>query len=471
MASSPLTTLGRALRRWHWLLWLTTVAGGGLALAAASHRAPTYQATALLYLNESQNVNQGFDLALQADQYLTQRYLAMATSQPLLSQVCSQEGPGCSPAMLSRKVTATTPKATGQIAITVSSASPNTAARLANEVAQALVSRNQAQVVASLASQRQLLQQQLDQLNRQMAATQQAIQAADALWRPNSGPVAQFAMQQSQYTATFNRLQDLDARQAQLIGSLTVEQPAAIPTKPSDPDPLRYGVVGAIGGLAAGFMAALLAERFRDRIFDGAELAEATGSPLVLAVDGRDASAAIGTYSLAARADGQEQSGGVQLLLVAASPNDPVDEIAMDLAEAVAADQRRVLVVPAAPGGVGRKTPEPSGRRQTSDIVVLASARPLVQAPERASNFDLTIRCVAPLARAPLWLNAAAGPAVLVATRGKTRFSDARRASDLLRYVGLRPAAAILLKRHPDGSLRQQRRRKPRPAEIEASAS
>jgi hypothetical protein len=66
-------------------------------------------------------------------------------------------------------------------------------------------------------------------------------------------------------------------------------------------------------------------------------------------------------------------------------------------------------------------------------------------------GFDLTIRCLPPPLHGPAtpWLEAPASTAVIVATKGRTRFSEARRTGDLLRQVGIEPVAAVLLPGKP----------------------
>src|SRR5437867_3539986 len=259
MGGGALATVGKALRLRHWVVWGVAGLAGALALAAASSRPPTYQATALLNVDESQNVSQGFDIALQADQYLQQRYISMATSQAVLTKVCDMEIaaqaappaanpaapaasppaaaqpvpsaaptptplPSCTPAQLGKQVTATATRATGEIAITATRSNPEAAARIANEVATATLAENQSYVINSLASQRQLLQKQLDSLNQQMAATQAAVQAANVLRLPDSAPLAQLNLLQNQYQSTYGHLQDLDVQQTRLISGLTISQ-------------------------------------------------------------------------------------------------------------------------------------------------------------------------------------------------------------------------------------------------------
>jgi capsular polysaccharide biosynthesis protein len=447
-------------------VWGVAGLAGALALGAASVRAPTYQATALLNVDESHSVSQGFDIALQADQYLEQKYISMATSQSVLASVCAQENTAqnsaqnkpaaspatsvqpsptaapsatqssCTPTQLSRQVSAAATKATGEIAITATTSSPLTAARIADEVASATLAYNQVYVKDSLAGQRQLLQQQQNQLNQQMTVTQQAIQAANIANRPDSALLAQLNLLQSQYQTTSGHLQDLDVQQAQLLSGLTIEQLATPPTKPADPDPVRYVLVGVAGGLTLGFLLALLAERFRDRIVDGAELAEATRSDLVLAVDYREAAAVIGSYGLLSPADLEDDGrSDAQLVLVAASPEVPVDDLAMDLAAAAATEDRLVLVVPSGPG---------RALREVNDRGAAGQLHPRPR-PSGARNADLTIRCASPLARPSMWLKPSAGPVILLATRNRTRFGEARRTAELLRHLGLQPAATLLL--------------------------
>src|SRR2546430_15522967 len=115
MLSNAPSTVGRALRHWHGLIWLTAAFAAALALAATQVRPPVYEATALLSIDESQSTTQGFDVAMQADQFLAQRFISLASSRDVLEDVCTREGRGCSPASLARQVRGTTPRATAQL--------------------------------------------------------------------------------------------------------------------------------------------------------------------------------------------------------------------------------------------------------------------------------------------------------------------------------------------------------------------
>src|SRR2546430_10315105 len=147
-APTPRKTAGGALARHHRLLVLVVLACTGAAALAAMLRPPTYEATAVLGLDESQAVSGGFDLAVQADQFLSQRYIRMATSRPLLEQVCAAAATSCTAASLAQRVSATTSKTGGAIQVTVTAGSGRPAAALANAVAGQVLEEHRAEIAA-----------------------------------------------------------------------------------------------------------------------------------------------------------------------------------------------------------------------------------------------------------------------------------------------------------------------------------
>src|SRR5215813_13368059 len=157
MRTPPHSTLGSALRRRLWLIAFITLAGGAAGYEAAAARPPTYEASALVSIDDRQAATLGLDAAMQADQFLAQRFISRATSRAVLQDVCTKEGRGCDPAALARQIRVTTPKATAQLEIAADSPSPSTAARLANELADALIASNRAQVDQAVDSQRTYL--------------------------------------------------------------------------------------------------------------------------------------------------------------------------------------------------------------------------------------------------------------------------------------------------------------------------
>jgi capsular polysaccharide biosynthesis protein len=392
---TSLHSIGGALRRRHRLVWLPALAGVAAAGLLAAFLPPSYQATALLALDEQQEAGLGFDLALQADQYLTQRYVAMATSQPVLRRACLDAGHGCDLAALAGQVSAQATRTAGVIAVSATAGTAAQAARLANAVAQEVVAQNRAQAVASLTPTRDYLRGQLDQLSRQQEALEQ--RAGQLVSASAAAPVlAQLASVQQQYQTTYGKLQDLEVQQARLSAALLVRQAAEPPAGPASPDLPRYVLVAAALGLTAGFLAALLADRLDGRVRDGADLAHATGAPVVLEA-GRRTPAGEWCALLVQAGDRRD------LLVVAASVEDDVEEAREALAGAAAE--------------LGRTPRVAGGGPPATDPRTLLQAR-------------------------------VADGGVIVASRGRTSAGDARRTAELLRRAGLEIVAAVLV---PDG--------------------
>jgi capsular polysaccharide biosynthesis protein len=450
MQSSTVSTVGRALRRGHWLVWLATLLGLAVALGAASVRPPTYEATALLSIDESADATQGFDTAMQVDQFLSQRFIALATSPAVLQDVCNREGRACSPAALARQVRITTTKAAAQLTVVADAPSAAAAARLANEVAAAVVARNAAFADGLVAARRAYLQDQLNKLDQQIGQTLAQANAAELAGRVGAGPVAELTSQQAQYAATYQRLQDLDVQARQMAGLISVQQPALPPTRPVDPNPLLYLAIGGAGGLLLGLLLALAAELLRGRVHDAAELGEITGTPLVLDLSQRVRPGLSAPGGFLVQAALARRAGGPRaLVLVAASPRDRVDDVALALARTAAGEHRRILVtLPSGPSAAAE--PEETRLGDTSTVLVVRGSRPdgrpWLPAPP-ADAYDLVIHgAPAPLAGpAEPWLRPEARTAILVATRGRTRLRDARLTAGLLRHIGVDVSGAVLL--------------------------
>ena len=445
MLTSPVSTVGRAVRRGLWLVGLATLLGGAVAYEAAQIRPPVYEAGALVSIDETQDTGQGFDVAMQADQFLVQRFMSLATSREALQRVCATEGRGCDPAELARRVRVTTPKATAQLQVIASGPSPEAAASLANEVADALIAQNQAQVEQQLGPQRAYLQDQLKAESDQLAQTLQQVSAIEAAGRTDAAGTTQLSFLQTQYASTYTRLQNLDVQRSQHASMLSVQQRAVPPTRPADPDPVRYVAIGLAGGLAVGLLLALVAGGVRTRIRRSADLGEAAGTDTVVDFT-RDLLPGAGRpYGFLARVSLVGPPGRQQaLLLVGSTLTERVNDVAEELASVVASSGRRVMVLlaptPKSGGWWWRRTERPT--------------RMLVEPEDRSGDkqwsgddVDLVIQCSLPPMLDPsvTWLRPAADRAVLVATRGVTRLRDVRQVVDALGRVEVGIVAAILL--------------------------
>jgi capsular polysaccharide biosynthesis protein len=472
--SGSLKTVNGAFKHFWWLMFLITIIGVVGAGLTARQRQPTYQATATLNLDSTQSLGQGFDTALQSDQFLSQRFIQLASSRAVLQQACTTTKiKGCDPIALAKQVSATNSRATGLIDISVKSGSAKDAASLANAIADEVVRQNRAQADAYLDPTRNLLQNQLKQeddriqsIRGQISSVQRSGATEGSVANSTAPLLADLNTAQSQYTTTFNRLQDLDVVKSRLQSLLSVQQRALPPTAPIDPNLPVYLAVGLAAALLVGFLVALLAERLDDRIRDSGQLAEATGSQLVLEMpkppsrrgDGEQSEREAASYALAHASMLVRQEGVRSVLVVAATLGDPVDDVGLGLARAAADFGDRVLVLQSSgngnggngsdgPGGRGEVSHRNWALERTSKVVVEAVAKEDVgRELTTADGFDLIIACTPPpgYSSNAMSIVTSTDLAIVVATRGRTRFREARWASELLRHTGVPVAGAIL---------------------------
>jgi len=441
----PHSTLGSALRRRLWLIASITLAGGAAGYEAAAVRPPTYEASAVVSIDDSQAASQGLDAAMQADQFLAQRFISRATSRAVLQDVCTKEGGGCDPVALARQIRVTTPKATAQLEIAADSPSPSTAARLANELADALIARSRSQVDQAVDSQRTYLQGQLKAQGDQLAQALQQVSANEAAGRQDAAGMTQLSFLQMEYSSTYRRLQDLEVQRSQQSQVLSVEQRAVTPKK-VDPDPVRYVAVGLACGLVAGLLLGLLAEGMRRRIYRRSDLAEAAGTDIVvdfsrglLRGTGRPY-AYLARISLAGLA---EQPPA--LLLVGSTLGERVNDVGKELANTVAASGRRVVVLLA-------PTPQRGGwwwhkKDQPSKVLVESDGSTGLLRSGSDEEVDLVIHCSLPpmLDPSATWLRAMPDRAIVIATKGLTRLGEVRQTVEMLERTRVHVVAAVML--------------------------
>lgn len=465
-----LRTVDGALRHFWWLWFLFTALGAAGALFAATERVPTYQATALLNLDSSQVVPSDSGAAGQADQFMTQRFIALATDRQVLGKACAvTRTPRCDPTSLAPRVSAATGKATGIIQIAVSASSPTEAASLANAIADEIVRQNQVHISATLDPPRIYLQNELKLLTdraqairNQLAVVQRGPATEGAIANASAPLVADLNHVQSQQAETSRRLQDLDVQKSHLMNSLAVFQRATPPATPIDPNRPIYIAVGVVAGLLVGFLAALLMERLDTRIRDSGQLAEATWSRLVLEMprsmgsppragqQSPEASYAMAHASMVARYEGVRS-----VIVVAAAPGDQVDDVGLGLARAAAELGDRVLVIQSRQGNAAWQDPESRLRpdflrERTSRVVVEAATGEQGRSTLPATDgFDLVIASTPPPAYSPVAMTmlGSVDVGIIVATRNRTRFREARWTAEVMRHTGVQLGGSILLPR------------------------
>jgi capsular polysaccharide biosynthesis protein len=432
----------------------------------------TYESTAVIYLDTARTATD-FDAGIAAGDLLQHDFIVSANGRTVLLKACAATGVSCSSAELAdpegtvgKRITATVFRGTSDIAVTAQAPTPAAAAALANAVAQAMIDQDAAEVV-------RLLKLALDDLDKQMAGIlaathveQEALKASPPGSPAAAAHEAELARLHDQYTLTAARQLDIQQRQDRLTNVATIINAAQPPSKPEAPSPSRYLLAALVAGLCVGVFAALLIERFDDRISSARSLAVATGVPMAFVSPseshrlplpappppkGRLYTSVL-SHLLARSPDARA------VLVVAASDRDDAEAVASGMSSVARDAGQRVGVVnsnghwleaarqPArAASAQAAPTLYGNGSRTASAV---ADRIPQYEGGEAPADELVLVAVPSPdTSPAALTLGRNVKRAVVVATRGVTHFSDAHRTAELLRESGIEVLAGVLAPR------------------------
>ena len=241
------------------LIVLVSVALFLVAAAIASVILPrTYQASATLYLDTV------LGTASQQD------FIVLATKRPVLSQACTSPGVGCSTkeidhpeSELSKRVAVNIVQGSNLLSINATAPTADGAASLANAVVQAMIDQYRAEVLRTFKPSEDALDAEAARLATAMNNEQNGVTAGGSAAAAHQALLTELA---NEYVAVQSRLQDLSVQKEKLLGVPTIIERATAPSAPVIPDPLRYLLAALVAGLLVGVLAALLRERFTDRL-------------------------------------------------------------------------------------------------------------------------------------------------------------------------------------------------------------
>ena len=256
------------LRRRGALIVLTV----GVCVAAAALvtmlKPPTYQATALLVVDQrATSPSADLNATISTGEVLAAHYVKMASTATVLNSVCTQAGGSCAYDSLKDHVNVTTVKGTDLLAVSVTDPDRFRATVLANLLAAQLITQQHAETATALAATKTYLDAQIAGVRKQIT---------DPATQPSLLPILQ-----SQFATLYSSRESVAEQESRLDGGLALVERATVPAKPTDPDPRIYLPAGLAVGLVLGVVLALLVDRLDDRIFSVRDLSEATGARLV----------------------------------------------------------------------------------------------------------------------------------------------------------------------------------------------
>lgn len=268
----------RVLIRWFWFLPLCLILGWFIGKVASNLIPPTYEATAIVQLNAQSHTSTIIQPVA--------AYATLVASDSILGNALKNYPNLDRSAVVSKQLVVNSDDPSQSITIQLTLTNPKQAASLSNELAQLLVTQQNAYIKSEYTKQLEIVnnriaeeQKTIDQLSQKIISTPTSTPNYTATIQQYQNEISQ---QQSLQSQDITTRQDLLTQQALYSDPLSVIESATVPTKPSSiigliPLPLVVSVVMLLIGAFAIFMF----ERWSDRINGVYSLQKRTDLPLI----------------------------------------------------------------------------------------------------------------------------------------------------------------------------------------------
>lgn len=273
------------VRRWILALLLGPLFGAGVALLALPHIPPVYEASATLLVTPALPSSSIAADELRGAELLARTYAELVKTRPILEEAANEVGISVPFTELQKRVSARLLRDTQLIRISAEDTDPVVAARLANTVADSLVSRTIAVQANRFASSRENLARLVDSLRADLEARTQQSERLNAE-SPSPDRDAELARLKSEiaslqgtYGNSVRTYEELRITEARGTDTLNLMEPAATPEEPARPRKLLSVALAALAGLIVAILGALSAEYLRDRLRNRQDVGAATGLP------------------------------------------------------------------------------------------------------------------------------------------------------------------------------------------------
>lgn len=360
-----LSTYLSPLRKWWWLLVVSAVLAAGSSYYVVSQQAPIYQATTTLMIGrafEDPNIS-GSELYLSGQ--LARTYADIAGRQPVRTQTKAVLGLDSLPDYVARS-----PANSQMLEIVVRDTNPERAQAVANELANQLILQSPTAPRPEEQEREQFITEQLARLQTSIEQTEEEIvQKQGELEQAFSareiadleGEIA--ALQNKLGTLQGNYANLLDNTQSGAVNTLSVIEPAGLPTQPVGPAKLQTVLVASIIALALAAGTAYLLEYLDDTIKSTEEVKRVTRLPslpsvpeiagdekprtlLALEQPRSPAMEAFRALRASVQFKYREEQGGV-ILITSPRPGEGKSSVSANLAAVLAQAGHRVLLIDA----------------------------------------------------------------------------------------------------------------------------
>jgi len=364
-----LTDYMNVLRRYWWLLALGTLLAGGSGYVISKNIAPVYQVTTRLFVNQVQVAGLPSYGDLQTSERLTKTYSEMLHSKPILDETIKQLNLPISSGDLDQKITAQAIQNTQLFQVTVADTDPKRATAIANQLVPVFIKRLQDLQTENIRAARDQVDRDVNQTQQRITDTSNRLNQIRIAGNDANNPITtaeaqrlgnQLTQDQDQYSRLLETRQGIVLAQAQSLTSVSVIDPATVPTDPVSPHIAQNTVLGGLLGLLLAGGLGLLLIYFDDRIRHPEEVRERFnmiplanvqyvpgGVPRVTADAGSNSEAMQELRLLRANLEFIAKSNALAVCVTSALPGEGKSTIAANLAVIEAQAGKRVVLIDA----------------------------------------------------------------------------------------------------------------------------
>lgn len=257
------------IRRWLWMLVLATAIAAAAGYAFSLRQPKEYRATATLIINEAQASTGPTYNDILASQQLTQTYVSIATSRPVLATAAQNLGYSEDTFNRLVQISATSPLNTTLIKISAVSRSPVLSTQAANAASDSFGQAIKQSQLGDEDTAAQDLSNQIQSVQSNIQKTNSDIQAASLRSGSSSELAAlqnQLGQEQTTYGSLLTQLEDIKLSQSRATNVVKLVEPAIAPKAPFTPRTLLNAAIAAFLGLLAGACVAFFLEYWDDRV-------------------------------------------------------------------------------------------------------------------------------------------------------------------------------------------------------------
>ncbi|TXG83406.1 MAG: polysaccharide biosynthesis tyrosine autokinase [Thermomicrobiales bacterium] len=281
-----LHNLAAMARRWWWLLVLAPLVAGVVAFAQVSRQQELYSASSTVEINPP---SMGTDQFTYYDSSIVATYQALITTSAVLDPVIESLGLPMTEDQLRAKITTSPVANTRLMRISVSDPNPETAAILANAIAEQFQTFAQERTQELTGPYREALNVQIAETQANIRTTQQMIddlvKTKDVTSPEVAAQIETLRTQLADYQSTYRELlisaNRMDLQEAGAQTGVVVVQEASPPGAPYAPNVRLYTLLALMAGLCIGIGAVFLLEYLDNTTKVDSPFNELIGAPLM----------------------------------------------------------------------------------------------------------------------------------------------------------------------------------------------